>query len=68
MTENVGKQKLKPCPFCGSDKISLHGRQGRSKIGTPYFHKRAVCKGCGISTPICSSPEKIERIWNRRAS
>lgn len=55
------KEKLKPCPFCGSENVKL------TEVSDAYYKYRVICCGCEIRT----SPEHIDAIaiaaWNRRA-
>jgi Lar family restriction alleviation protein len=55
-------QDLKPCPFCGSDKVFLH---------TPHFRYNLVevgCANCGASGKAVDRPDEYLAIdaWNRR--
>ena len=54
--------KLKPCPFCGSDKIKIRGFGG--------FHKEGGminCSNCGgrMATPYSLNHDVVSR-WNHR--
>ncbi|MEG0280609.1 MAG: Lar family restriction alleviation protein [Morganella sp. (in: enterobacteria)] len=59
MTEKT--QKLKPCPFCGSDDV---------EILIPYQKKDdsvlIYCFGCDLRIKKSSTPEAITA-WNRRS-
>lgn len=48
------EQKLKPCPFCGSDDLTDQD---------DYI----VCKACNAYGPTADINETIEDAWNRRA-
>lgn len=54
--------KLKPCPFCGNEDITI------TEIDGLY---QAVCsvmlKGCGAATGYQYSIDKAIKEWNRRA-
>lgn len=53
--------KLKPCPFCGGNKLVIHGPQA-------FW---IVCRECGAEGPTPSSLWKTKKeaakAWNRRA-
>jgi transcription elongation factor Elf1 len=49
------EQKLKPCPFCGSDQVSKS--EGKHADGSPWFY--IECENCDA----VAEPE----MWNRRA-
>jgi hypothetical protein len=46
-------EQLKPCPFCGSERVEYHGRD----VGV-------VCNGCGSTGPHDMESEA----WNDRAA
>ena len=50
-------EKLKPCPWCNSDQISIDEDFG------PFG---AQCDECHASGPICDTPETAAAEWNRR--
>ena len=62
------KDNLKPCPFCGSNKVEKIERTGWG-VGT-LVRTRIECKNCGIKTRIFYNYEKdtAEEYWNRRAN
>ncbi len=49
---------LKPCPFCGSDKVYF------VETGQKYG---VVCFGCMVSTESKNTKETAQKQWNRRA-
>jgi Lar family restriction alleviation protein len=57
----------KPCPFCGSDKVRVVRRSG--KTGTAcvsrYYRERVVCE-CGASSGEEKAPGYAVSKWNRR--
>lgn len=61
------ENNLKPCPFCGSDKIvktTIDG-WGVSKYG----RARIECKNCGLKTRYFEEEfkgEYVEEYWNKR--
>lgn len=55
------KAALKPCPFCGCEKIEIH--LDREAIITRY---RAVCWGCSAQM-YRGTKEEAAKAWNRRA-
>ncbi len=54
--------KLKPCPFCGNDKIS--------KCFLGYPNKKYIyydeCNECRSSTAAFDTPQKADKQWNTR--
>lgn len=60
------ENKLKPCPFCGSEKVVKITRSGWG-VSTSEL-SRIECKKCGLKTRLfypCEEP--VEEYWNRRA-
>lgn len=56
------RQRLRPCPFCGSDRVT-HLRSGND-AGT------VLCNNCGMFVQIdnpASDPEDLIELYNRRA-
>jgi Lar family restriction alleviation protein len=51
-------EELKPCPFCGSSKISFSSHQIGIAVG---------CDSCGAVSEIQGSKEQCAEAWNRRA-
>ena len=49
----MAEQKMKPCPFCGSNKLVV--RDGV-----------AECESCGVTGPLTSSLEESIALWNQR--
>lgn len=62
---NKMKDKLKPCPFCGSEKVILTRKSGYG-ISTASI-SRIECKKCGLKTRLFYDYEKVsvEEYWNR---
>lgn len=60
-------EELKPCPFCGSNKISIHSA---SEYGEKYFGYSMMCKilqgGCGASSGYRDSVQEAYEAWNTR--
>jgi Lar family restriction alleviation protein len=53
--------ELKPCPFCGSNKVKIH---------MPYFTSDCYmvqCYGCNCNTAVFDNADKAAEAWNRRA-
>ena len=48
---------LEPCPFCGSEDVTIFGADGK-------WH--ASCCGCGASSVMCGSHEEAFDAWNSR--
>lgn len=61
---------LKPCPFCGSDRVDTHyGLDGwTSNFCRPYRIAFVRCSQCRARTKRCVNYEWAVRMWNRRAS
>lgn len=51
--------ELKPCPFCGSQKIKFVGTH------RPYWSCR--CEGCGADGGLCHTKTQAHDCWNTRA-
>lgn len=55
-------EDLKPCPFCGSDKLRVHAFDGC----TEYL--AIVCTVCDASGPLTDDEEEVAvKSWNKRA-
>jgi Lar family restriction alleviation protein len=53
------KNKLKPCPFCGTKK----------EVELVYIGEESwivYCAACGISTGCTDTAEEAIAVWNRR--
>ena len=66
--------KLKPCPFCNSEKVgtaSCHPlkycSEGVFKEDANTTNWQVICSNCGASTDVVSSKSNAKRKWNRRA-
>lgn len=55
-------EKLKPCPFCGSEAFV-------SKFLTNFFAERyrVTCEVCNSCGKTCKNSESAKEAWNRRA-
>lgn len=53
-------EKLKPCPFCGSERIETN-----IITDTPQAYLK--CRGCGIEQTIHSTEQDAIEDWNTRA-
>lgn len=53
-------EQLKPCPFCGSEKIL----QASSGYDTYYY----MCDGCGAEGPAWNSIRGARGAWNVRTT
>jgi Lar family restriction alleviation protein len=56
--DNKDKSGLKPCPFCGNDRVLLAYDYGIY----------AVCQGCGANGPhrLIQDEKTAVTLWNRR--
>lgn len=52
------EETVKPCPFCGSDRITRMRCMGESWV---------KCEACGASSSPVSRHEAALPMWNRRA-
>lgn len=76
MNKQGEKMELKPCPFCGSEKVSL--LPPTCKPSDPYnpadtLYPIARCGGCYTDVPgknedYSSDQRTAREAWNRRAS
>lgn len=59
MEKGKQKQELKPCPFCGSEKIKI--------VSIAKNHNTVYCRDCGSSVGEFHRTEKLAvEAWNRR--
>ena len=54
-------EKLKPCPFCGSDDLEMEG----SIMSSYYVRCRKCGAGGGVMFP--DNEENAVKMWNARA-
>lgn len=54
---------LKPCPFCGSKRISLRGSENVMNVG-PFWY--IICENCKVATLGDDDQEKAISQWNVR--
>ena len=71
-------EELKPCPFCGSEKATVHTQEDPIANGSPSFGftfwtiARVVCDGCGATGTTYIDKKKRKAIadsitaWNHR--
>ena len=55
------KNELKPCPFCGYEKIDI---EKIDDIGTGLF--MAICPRCSAKSGILENHKRVAEAWNRR--
>jgi len=64
--------ELKPCPFCGSDEVSLSNSQNLEGGISSYYIECHKCAGMGpeVSHTDCfaleSNLKKVTKLWNTR--
>lgn len=70
-TTTVKQITLKPCPFCGSERL-IHNFEGRAHSIIVLIC--IACRDCGARGPYldtlrgkCVSAEDVARMWNLRA-
>ena len=56
---NAGKEKLKPCPFCGGEAYA------NETDWKGWWHGWVICEKCGVKIDKQTKDEAIEA-WNRR--
>ena len=56
---NAGKEKLKPCPFCGGEATA------NESSWRGWWHGWVICKNCGATIDKPTKKETIEA-WNKR--
>lgn len=56
------KQKLKPCPFCGSKKIHFES------FIIPLFSTFAICKKCCARASFEKTKDDARIAWNKRVN
>lgn len=54
--------ELKPCPFCGSDRVTGMTSNDESRL----FREWVCCEDCGSSTTIYETKRKAAEAWNNR--
>ena len=52
--------KLKPCPFCGSEKVHY--------VNNVRADRQVICKECFAYGPAEDTRSGAERAWNNRSS
>jgi transcription elongation factor Elf1 len=60
MNERDALSKMKPCPFCGSEKliiIAMKTRRLQVNCTNPW---------CGSSSGYCDKLEELVKVWNTR--
>lgn len=57
---------IKPCPFCGSESVSLEIKKD-FRVSAEYIFDM-YCHVCGVSTCGFENPEEAIMAWNRRVS
>lgn len=63
------KQTLKPCPFCGSDKLKVDNRKGTYSIRCNRCHARGCTSSIWSDNTTISEEDAINKaveLWNRR--
>ena len=54
---------LKPCPFCGSNRIDIGTFCGLDSLEKDYY---AFCHDCCVESGWNDSPEEAAEAWNTR--
>lgn len=60
MNNNINRQKLKPCPFCGGIAIVDMDEDW-------YWEWKAFCTKCGCDLGYFKTKEEAIKAWNKRA-
>ena len=58
-SDAIRKTGLKPCPFCGSNRVCRHYMMGQNRF-------TVRCLECGITTPSFLDVNDAVKIWNKR--
>lgn len=58
--------ELKPCPFCGSDKVVLDWEMRDPDRWDNHQQIQARCMGCGAETDLFDTAAEAAARWNRR--
>lgn len=65
------KDKLKPCPFCGGEKVVVLEEGGNSEIFENIRNYIICCDfnngGCGATSGFRRTEEEAIEAWNKRA-
>lgn len=60
--------KLKPCPFCGSEAVTLNTYPAHPEDGSWYVQcTNHRCCASNLGAPYGLSPKRAAIPWNRRA-
>lgn len=59
--------KLKPCPFCGSQWTQVRYINNPFDIHHVYGEYRGECVDCCAMTKAFKFPDEAAKAWNRRA-
>lgn len=61
----VGREeKLKPCPFCGSEKAMFDRNESRAQMG--YYEIIVECQNCFAASGYCKTKKEALNQWNTR--
>lgn len=55
----MAENKLKPCPFCGNNKI---------EVKYLYFRPYIICEKCYAQLPCYNTYTRVAEAWNRRVN
>jgi hypothetical protein len=55
--------KLRPCPFCGSDKMGFSYKRFPYRL-PPQYRVRFRCKSCHCGTGKSVDMDKLVTLWN----
>lgn len=65
---SAGAVKLLPCPFCGSDKITVEWEQCPKLVESDTTRRWfAECTQCSCQGPFCQKEPEVPVKWNQRA-
>lgn len=60
-------EKLKLCPFCGSENCETFTRIAKTEYGLVSGPLYVMCKDCSCKGPKKDSEEEAVKAWNSRA-
>lgn len=64
-SHNTALPKLQPCPFCGSDRVTIQPWFDRGQQTTCY--SAVVCQKCLAAGPPAFPAEAAAALWNGRS-
>ena len=66
MNDQISRQKLKPCPFCGGEAVISVDTDAITDTEGRVWAYTAVCNKCAASSGLTFTVEKAIEVWNKR--